>query len=297
MTLYIILGIFFIWIALLTIKFLRKKPEEGSVDLTQYLKKAEIEKLLEQYYDKTGIDALLQNFDLTQYLKKAEIEKLLEQYYDKTEIDTLLQSFDLTQYLKKAEIEKLLEQYYDKTEIENLFEQYYDKTEIDTLIRNIDHSIPKGTIVMWAGFKNTIPSGWALCDGSNETPDLRGKFVYGIDSEEEPGGTGGNNDLTLNVDNLPLHAHGPGNLVTNYTGNHSHIFIYNAGTNGANTVPQGQYWMAGISFTGQTGNNHQTSVGGEHRHSVVSGTTEATGNGQPFDNRPAYFKLAFIMKL
>jgi len=39
--------------------------------------------------------------------------------------------------------------------------------------------IPKGCILMWSGSIATIPSGFALCDGSNGTPDLRNRFVIG----------------------------------------------------------------------------------------------------------------------
>eukprot|EP01046_Picozoa_sp_COSAG06_P008399 COSAG06_NODE_423_length_15942_cov_7.276463_14_plen_356_part_00 len=37
--------------------------------------------------------------------------------------------------------------------------------------------VPAGMISQWAGSVDTIPEGWALCDGENGTPDLRDKFV------------------------------------------------------------------------------------------------------------------------
>ncbi|MBI4717017.1 MAG: tail fiber protein [Planctomycetes bacterium] len=54
------------------------------------------------------------------------------------------------------------------------------------------NGVPAGVIVMWSGTRSNIPSGWALCDGANGTPDLRDRFVYGISASEEPGSTGGN---------------------------------------------------------------------------------------------------------
>lgn len=39
--------------------------------------------------------------------------------------------------------------------------------------------IPSGVIVMWSGAANAIPNGWALCNGSNGTPDLRGGLSSG----------------------------------------------------------------------------------------------------------------------
>lgn len=36
-----------------------------------------------------------------------------------------------------------------------------------------------GMILIWSGAVVDIPTGWALCDGNNGTPDLRGKVVIG----------------------------------------------------------------------------------------------------------------------
>src|SRR5688572_20346960 len=54
-----------------------------------------------------------------------------------------------------------------------------------------DVSIPAGIIVMWHGLLSAIPTGWALCDGQNGTPDLREKFAKGAAADADPGDTGG----------------------------------------------------------------------------------------------------------
>jgi hypothetical protein len=44
-------------------------------------------------------------------------------------------------------------------------------------------AFPQGTILAWyrtEGLKIPDPSEWAVCDGTNGTPDLRGKFVSGV---------------------------------------------------------------------------------------------------------------------
>lgn len=41
-----------------------------------------------------------------------------------------------------------------------------------------------------------------MCDGTNGTPDLRNRFIYGGDGTNE-GSTGGNKTVTLTNDNLP----------------------------------------------------------------------------------------------
>ena len=37
--------------------------------------------------------------------------------------------------------------------------------------------MPVGTILPYVGELADIPRGWALCDGSNGTPDLTGRFL------------------------------------------------------------------------------------------------------------------------
>lgn len=57
-------------------------------------------------------------------------------------------------------------------------------------------SIPAGLIAMWSGLLSAIPTGWALCDGLNGTPDLRSKFIKGSAAGIDPGVTGGSNTHT-----------------------------------------------------------------------------------------------------
>lgn len=52
-----------------------------------------------------------------------------------------------------------------------------------------------------------IPAGWALCDGQNNTPDLRGRFVLGAGQEYEAGAMGGVEEVALTVEQMPKHAH------------------------------------------------------------------------------------------
>ena len=42
--------------------------------------------------------------------------------------------------------------------------------------------VPSGAIIMWSGAANAIPTGYVLCNGSNNTPDLRNRFVVGAGS-------------------------------------------------------------------------------------------------------------------
>lgn len=52
-------------------------------------------------------------------------------------------------------------------------------------------SVLHGIICIWSGAVVDIPEGWALCDGNNGTPDLRGLFVLGAGGVYNPGDIGG----------------------------------------------------------------------------------------------------------
>lgn len=122
------------------------------------------------------------------------------------------------------------------------------------------HAIPAGVIVMWSGSIGNIPSGWALCDGSNGTPDLRDRFIVGAGRSYAVGATGGAAQVTLTVSQIPAHAH----TYTDYNS-------YGGGVVFNGTVLE--------KSTGYTAN------------------TSSVGGGQAHENRPPYYALAYIMKL
>lgn len=164
------------------------------------------------------------------------------------------------------------------------------------------NSFPTGGIIMWSGTVANIPSGWALCDGTNSTPNLVDRFIVGSKTDSggthDIGDTGGANSLTLTEAQLPAHTHGAGTLATNETGDHYHLdgTVMDSGAEdtygstvdaSATRVDQSQ---------SETKNNHaHTSTAGAHSH-TISGSTGSTGSGSSIDNRPAYYALAFIMK-
>ena len=47
---------------------------------------------------------------------------------------------------------------------------------------------------------------WHLCDGTNDTPDLRGRFVLGASASHSVGTTGGEEETGLSIANLPPHS-------------------------------------------------------------------------------------------
>lgn len=86
---------------------------------------------------------------------------------------------------------------------------YQNKFTVNNLVVNKScNIIPRGLIIAWYG--SGVPDGWALCDGTNCTPDLRGRAIFGYDSVNKRtkiGQTGGDETHLLTIGELPVHAH------------------------------------------------------------------------------------------
>jgi len=188
--------------------------------------------------------------------------------------------------------------------------------------------VPSGVICMWSGDGTVLPVGWALCDGSNGTPDLRGRFVVGYHSgnssydqpgnlsvlkyngsggTEIPGEIGGTPSNTLSKSNIPRHYHeakGDGATINiGSSGSHSHS------TNGARKVLTDNVSVKNpldnknsvVDYSSSTA--VANAVSHSHSNSNFAGRVGHGGSdGLPsspssIENRPPYYTLAYIMKL
>ena len=158
-----------------------------------------------------------------------------------------------------------------------------------------------GMILMYTG--NSAPSGWAICNGQNGTPDLRDRFIVGAGSAYAVNNTGGANSVTLSLSQVPSHSHTINNHTHSFSatttgGNHNHQYIDQYVVIDAGYRP----WPANNNDCQQR--NVNTSGSGSHSHSI-SGTTgnpsdrgtNSQGGGGSHENRPPYYALMFIMKL
>lgn len=135
---------------------------------------------------------------------------------------------------------------------------------------------------MWSGSTTNIPAGWALCNGSNGTPDLRNRFIVGAGSTYAVGNTGGSTSVTLTEANLPAHTH---TATVSEDGEHTHKYyrpLYDSRMEERSST---------ISYNSR---QEDTSSAGKHTHTVTIGNT---GSGTAHENRPPYYALAYIMKL
>jgi len=145
------------------------------------------------------------------------------------------------------------------------------KTAVDAAVAQIPPGIPTGGIILWSGSVGAIPTGWALCNGTNGTPDLRSRFVIGAGSTYNVAATGGSADSVVVA--------------------HSHSI----------TDPGHFHTMGGVNGAFQSGPlAAMNSSSGDTRNATSTRTTGITVNsaGQSGVNAnlPPYYALAYIMK-
>jgi len=116
-------------------------------------------------------------------------------------------------------------------------------------------TVPSGGIIMWSGLISAIPTGWALCDGNNTTPDLRDRFIVGAGSTYSRNDTGGTNSVTLTENEMPSHNHS-----MNSAGSHSH------------------------SMDGAGAHSHSMNSAGEHDHGGNTEQDTASGSFSAVSN-------------
>ena len=141
-------------------------------------------------------------------------------------------------------------------------------------------SIVTGMILCWSGSADAVPSGWALCDGNNGTPDLTGKFVLGYGSSHSKAGTIGNNDEPKIVETTHLppiaHADGDSNAPS----------VDHAATEGITSYTL----VYSSNYDGGQVSNVQNWIGLPADHGAAS-----VDDQEPY--YPPYYVLAYIMKI
>lgn len=141
--------------------------------------------------------------------------------------------------------------------------------------------VPKGIICMWSGAIANIPFGYALCNGTKGTPDLRDRFVICAGGKYAVGAQGGSethghtitvNAHTLTVGQMPSHSHTVG-ISTRKPSD----------ATAGNGAVQGVMGMIN-----------------EHKASGVEGGSQAHTHGasaSTSSNLGPYYALAYIMKI
>jgi len=162
----------------------------------------------------------------------------------------------------------------------------YVASQVDSTNTNLQTAslslIPSGAIIMWSGSIAQIPLNWYLCDGTNETPDLRDRFIIGASqdvSDEARTNVTGTLTKTGGSKDAILVSHTHTATVTDPGHNH--------------TIPSGN--NDGSDTRTDTSNNNTGTISTNSATTgitVANSTEGVSGNNA---NLPPYFALAFIM--
>jgi microcystin-dependent protein len=204
---------------------------------------------------------------------------------------------------------------------------------------------PSGLIMIWrppaTAFSSTgiiiPPSGWAICDGENGTPDLRGRFVVGstnasINKTLPTGITsktytstitnsivGGAETVELTKSQMPRHKHGV-NVSQNteqsagsqgFPSGGFHVSFrtsdrdmkdssaYSPTNTGTTSATPNSWSYTGMRSSRATSTNSypRDLVYFEGGRMPADANVDAEGNGLPHENMPPYIALVYIMKL
>ena len=141
----------------------------------------------------------------------------------------------------------------------------------------IPDAFSPGMIILWSGLTSTIPTGWALCNGANGTPNLTDRFVIGAGNTYGVNQTGGYKDAQL-----LSHTH---TGSTNTTGAHTHTTT--AAVASSQRIGPGN--PTGLATTGAS----STGSAGDHKHTFTTASSGVTGTNR---NLPPYYALAYIIR-
>jgi len=156
--------------------------------------------------------------------------------------------------------------------------------------------VPIGGIIMWSGTAVSLPVNWKICDGTNNTPDLRGRFIRGSDERTligtkvniptPTGTTGGADEVEITGLQLPKHTH----QITvrqlpqvNYYGSSE--------TRVVDVLPSNPDFSDAI-----TSLIRHVGPPVAYPANTPSGTP-IEGAGEPIEILPSYYSLAYIMRV
>lgn len=155
--------------------------------------------------------------------------------------------------------------------------------------------LPIGIIICYYPPNQTsisAPVGWAICNGTNGTPNLAGRFIGGYDpnnihdaykatNEKRDGGT---ENEKLEIKHIPPHNHGSNNHRHTFNIAHRDYKFNNA------SGKRREYGL--YSYENENDKPYPATGGGgnDHNHGP-------SGNNESHENRPPYYTLVYIMKL
>lgn len=174
-------------------------------------------------------------------------------------------------------------------------------------------SVPAGSIIPWYGNLANIPDGFALCDGTKGTPNLRNRFLVGAGSNYALGDTGGEDQVRLTNQQIGNHYHYWSGMYTSdphyetykRTGLKLVSFGYDSNISSYFDAPfpTGRKMLcfftnnANLSSVNMNARFISTSDFSSAPMEYITSFAVGTDAQEPHENRPPYYALYYIMKL
>lgn len=159
--------------------------------------------------------------------------------------------------------------------------------KIATLRELSSRLLPAGTNPqLYTGSINSIPTGWQLCDGTNGTPNLKGRFIVGYDAADTDYNTIGQ-------------VGGAKQVTSSGTTDNKYVAVtlprdgWGTSGGGLGSVQSGRL----IVGSGQQEDNEylESIRGAGTDRTINSSTHNHSFTGSPQENRPPYYTLAYII--
>lgn len=188
------------------------------------------------------------------------------------------------------------EKAYSKNDSGEVFPIGLNEADVNEVLDAYGGFTPIGGIIMYSGQLANLSINWVICDGSNGTPNLVDKFIYGTNVQSSINISGGSPDIPVisHTHTQPSHTH-----TATFTGSalptHSHNYTaLKSGT--------ANYLLTGGDQAVYSTQATTSVSAGTPKGSIALGTTAPSipapsGSVSGTDkNLPPYVRLAYIMR-
>lgn len=157
-------------------------------------------------------------------------------------------------------------------------------------VYGVGNCLPPGTIVAYNS--NKAPNGWALCDGSGGTPDLRGRFILGYNNGPEFNGSSIDGGKTIIIKPGDISGAQVGSDLVGVIGNIGGEIMHKMTIN---EMPSHTHYSRSESCNGSNCplNGNGFGWNGPYANSRQS---DPTGSGNSYNNLPPFYVLTYIIK-
>ncbi|OAH32778.1 phage tail protein [Serratia marcescens] len=163
--------------------------------------------------------------------------------------------------------------------------------------------ITAGIIVMFSG--TTMPANWVLCDGKNNTPDLRDRFILGGELHDVGGKSAEKTAGDIDKKHFELNTNKSSSVITvtvnehkltiNELPEHDHEFRVPSGRSlGLGIEADKGLYAVPLQWDSNTDKPYITKTGGGQGHSHHA-DVGIQGHSHSTDVTTPYYILAFIM--